>query len=150
MRETPLAVWGRQFPPPLLLMPGRKGERPSRVDPSKRGKGGSGIQLGEWFPKPAFVKVGRRVIEKVILLDASEGTGGNKIGEYVHQLRSQLSERGIEMCEPRFAKLHRGGHSSLRDLEEAIKAVAGGQKPDMVVAIIKKTIPQVNASVLSP
>lgn len=149
MRETPLAVWGRQFPPPLLLMPRRAGERPSRVDPSKRGKGGGQDKFGEWQPMPAFVKVGRRVIEKVILLDASEGTGGNKIGEYVHQLRKQLDERGIEMCEPRFAKLHRG-RSSLRDLEEAIKAVAGGQKPDMVVAIIKKTVPQVNASVLSP
>ena len=149
MRETPLAVWGRQFPPPLLLMPGRKGERPSRVDPSKRGKGGGQDSFGEWKPRPAFVKIGRRVIEKVILLDASEGTGGNNFGEYVHQLRKQLEERGIEMCEPRFAKLQRG-RSSLRDLEEAIKAVAGGQKPDMVVAIIKKTIPQVNASVLSP
>ena len=143
MRETPLAVWGRQFPPPLLLMgPGK-----SRVEPSRRVKGG--IELGAWLPKSAFVKVGRRVIDKVILLDASEGNGGKRVGEYVHQLRTQLKMRGIEMCEPRFAKLHRG-RSSLRDLEEAIKAVAGGQKPDMVVAIIKKTVPQVNASVLSP
>ena len=71
---------------------------------------------------------------------------GDAIDEYARALCDQLRQRGITMGEPRFAKLGRG-RCSLRDVDEAIKAAAGGQKPDLVIPVIPKTIAQVNASV---
>ena len=139
MRQTPLAVWGRKFPAPLLLMPEQPRDRLLSIEPSKRGS------LGEWFPGKAFAKIGRENIDKVIVLDASDGDGGRKIDEYARALCDQLRQRGITMGEPRFAKLGRG-RCSLRDVDEAIKAAAGGQKPDLVIPVIPKTIAQVNAS----
>ena len=139
MRQTPLAVWGRKFPAPLLLMPERPRDRLLSIEPSKRGS------LGEWFPGKAFATIGRENIDKVIVLDASDGDGGRKIDEYARALCDQLRQRGITMGEPRFAKLGRG-RCSLRDVDETIKAAAGGHKPDLVIPVIPKTIAQVNAS----